>query len=550
MHRRLFHRLILLAIVSGLLAACNQATAEPTPTVEPMPTATPTGELPWWNDRVFYEIFVRSFYDSDGDGTGDLQGVIEKLDYLNDGDPDGGDDLGITGIWLMPVMQSPSYHGYDVIDYTTIEEDYGTNEDFLRLIEEAHNRDIVVIVDLVLNHTSIEHPWFEASRQGDPDYADFYIWQDENPGYNGPWSQQVWHELDGRFYYGVFWDGMPDLNYRNPAVTEQMESVTRFWLEEMGADGFRLDAIKHLIENGAIQENTPDTLDWFTGYDDFIDSIDPDALTVGEVWSATSDVVKYVDGRVDIAFEFNLAEAFITAAQRRNNKLAYRGLSDVLAAYPDGQYATFLANHDQYRVMSQLLGDDEAGKVAATMLLTAPGVPFIYYGEEVGMLGEKPDERIRTPMQWAGGETGGFTTGTPWEALSDEVDTRNVAVEEADPDSLLNHYRRLIGLRNAYEAMRVGDTYLVESDHDAVYAILRYVEGEAVLVVVNLAVEPVGDYGLTLSAGPLGAVSNVEALLGEGELVVPDVTPGGGFSYYRPLPELPARGSLILLLGE
>ncbi|MBN1965655.1 MAG: alpha-amylase, partial [Anaerolineae bacterium] len=173
--------------------------------------------LPWWNDRVFYEVFVRSFYDSDGDGIGDLRGLIERLDYLNDGDPATTDDLGITGIWLMPIAQSPSYHGYDVTDYYTIEEDYGTNADFLELMGAAHARGIVVIVDLVMNHTSSEHPWFVASAAGDPAYTDWYLWRDDNPGYVSPWGSPTWHLADnGRYYFGLFWSGMPDLNYMNP----------------------------------------------------------------------------------------------------------------------------------------------------------------------------------------------------------------------------------------------------------------------------------------------------------------------------------------------
>ncbi len=189
--------------LSGINEPVEMASA---PEIEtPEPVAAPQEDLPWWNDRVFYEIFVRSFYDSDGDGIGDLRGVIEKLDYLNDGDPTTTTDLGITGIWLMPVAQSPSYHGYDVTDYYTIEEDYGTNEDFQELIQAAHDRGIAVIVDLVLNHTSSQHPWFIASEEGDPQFADWYIWSDDPPAYKGPWGQNVWHKRGDRYFFGLFW---------------------------------------------------------------------------------------------------------------------------------------------------------------------------------------------------------------------------------------------------------------------------------------------------------------------------------------------------------
>ena len=197
------------------------------------------GGLPekWWNDRVFYEVFLRSFQDSDGDGIGDIPGLIDRLDYLNDGDPETDSDLGITGIWLMPPAEAHSYHGYDVTDYYAIERDYGTLDDMRRLIREARRRGIAVIVDMVLNHSSSRHPWFIQSRTGEQAYADWYIWEDENPGYMGPWGAVAWHPAGGRHYYGVFWDGMPDLNLLNPAVTAEMYDIAAFWLRDIGVDG-------------------------------------------------------------------------------------------------------------------------------------------------------------------------------------------------------------------------------------------------------------------------------------------------------------------------
>lgn len=242
---------------------------EPTPTVmpePPQPTTSGSDSLPWWNERVFYEVFVRSFKDSNSDGIGDLRGLIEKLDYLNDGDPATSDDLGVTGIWLMPVAESPSYHGYDVTDYRTIEKDYGSNADFKELIEQAHQRGMVVIVDMVMNHTSSEHPWFIKASIPGSKTENWYIWSPTDPGYMSPWDSPVWHRGRGGdaenmrtfhaltdYYYGLFWEGMPDLNYNNGAVTEKMFDILRYWLDEMGADGFRLDAVRHLIEDGGIQ---------------------------------------------------------------------------------------------------------------------------------------------------------------------------------------------------------------------------------------------------------------------------------------------------------
>ncbi|MEZ4519401.1 MAG: alpha-amylase family glycosyl hydrolase, partial [Chloroflexota bacterium] len=424
---------------------------QPTPLPPPGPRKTADdGDLPWWNDRTFYEVFVRSFQDSDGDGIGDLQGLIDRLDYLNDGDPATTDDLGVTGIWLMPIAQSPSYHGYDVTDYFTIEEDYGTNEDFQRLLEEAHKRGIAVIVDLVMNHTSSEHPWFlDARRPGSP-HESWYIWDTMPDFWFNPWGGVAWHQIGLRYYFGMFWEGMPDLNYRNGEVTDEMYDIIHFWLDDMAVDGFRLDAIRHLIEDGEVQANTPETHAWLQGFYNYVHDLNPDALTVGEVWDETAAVVPYVGDEVDIAFEFQLAEAIIDSLLIRNNTAVYTAWEGILGQYPAGQYAPFLTNHDQDRIINQLRGDEAAAKVAAGLVLTSPGVPFIYYGEEIGMSGVKPDEQIRTPMQWGINEAGGpaFTSGEPWEPLQANWATRTVESQVADPASLLSTYRTLIHLRN------------------------------------------------------------------------------------------------------
>ncbi len=503
----------------------------------------------WWNDRVFYEIFVRSFYDSDGDGIGDLQGVISQLDYLNDGDPNTTDDLGITGIWLMPIMQSPSYHGYDVTDYFIVEEDYGTNQDLIDLIDAAHERGIAVIIDLVINHTSSQHEWFIASAQGDPDYADWYVWADENPNFSGPDSQRVWHPRHGRYYYGLFWDGMPDLNYENETVTAEMQAISQYWLEEMGVDGFRLDAIKHIVEEGSNQESTPSTLAWLEGYSTFIDSIAPDALTVGEVWQSSYAASQYVNnGSVDMVFEFDLATAWVQSAVSGNGAGANTIQNRVVDLYPEGQYATFLTNHDQNRVMSQLRGNVDAARVAASFLLTAPGVPFIYYGEEIGMMGQKPDERIRTPMQWSDDPiTAGFTSARrPWEPLSTGADSGvTVADQWNDPDSLLSYYRTLIQLRNTHSALSNGMYIPVDTDSNKVYAFLRQTEEETLLILINPDDRPVSRYALTLEEASVPG-NNLTFLLGEGDFVMPELNDNLGFTDYVPFAELPAYGVWII----
>ena len=211
---------------------------------------------------------MRSFADGNGDGIGDFRGLTAKLDYLNDGNPATTNDLGVTGIWLMPIFDSPSYHGYDVIDYTKVEADYGTSADFAAFLAAAHKRGIKVILDLTLNHTSDQNPWFVASATGKGPYADWYIWSKTNPGYFGPDNQIVWHQLGNqdRWYYGIFSEHMPDLNLANPAVTAQMDAVAKHWLADVGVDGFRLDAAKYLVEDGQKQANTQSTLDWLARF--------------------------------------------------------------------------------------------------------------------------------------------------------------------------------------------------------------------------------------------------------------------------------------------
>ncbi|MFN2188543.1 MAG: alpha-amylase family glycosyl hydrolase [Candidatus Promineifilaceae bacterium] len=502
---------------------------------------------PWWNDTVFYEVFVRSFQDSDGDGVGDIPGLIERLDYLNDGDDKTSEDLGVTGLWLMPIMESPSYHGYDVVDYLQVDEEYGTEDDFKRLIQEAHERGIRLIVDLVLNHTSREHPWFEEARDPDSDLRDWYIWSEDDPGYTGPWGEEVWHRSGGDYYYGVFWEGMPDLNYENPQVTEEMVDVARFWLEDMGADGFRLDAIKHIIEEGAVQENSDSTHEWLEGFFTFYKDVNPDALAVGEAWTSTDQVLEYTGDEVDVAFQFDLAQAILDTSQTGLARHYLDEMTQVVNSYPPGQYAAFITNHDQNRVMSQLQEEEGAAKVAASLLLTSPGVPFIYYGEEIGMTGTKPDENIRRPMQWSSDNFRvGFTSGSPWRRPSKDYEERSVDLQADDPESLLSHYRSLIQLRNEHEALRIGDWTLVDTGHDELVSFLRHTDSETLLVLINASSDPIADYDLGLESGPLAGDETASIIFGSGALSQLDISDGGGFSDYQPLERLDPYGTYIV----
>ncbi len=513
---------------------------------------TPTSH--WWNERVFYEIFVRSFFDSDSDGIGDLRGVIEKLDYLNDGDPNTTGDLGITGIWLMPITVSPTYHGYGVSDYTEIDPDYGTMEDMRALIAAAHERGIAVIIDLVINHTSNQHPWFQASAAGDPEYADWYIWADDDPGYRGPDGQTVWHPFGNRFYYGIFDSSMPDLNLNNPDVTAALYEIARFWLEDVGVDGFRIDAIKHLIEDGQTQVNTPATHAWLSAFDDYVDSVNDRALTVGEVWSSTFDADNYVDdSEVDMTFDFELANALLQSAQSQRSAGAASITDRDFGLYPGNQFGIFLTNHDQNRVMSQLTGNVDAAKTAASMLLLGPGVPFLYYGEEIGMEGEKPDERIRTPMQWyETSTTAGFTADNrPWQTLGEGNEMGiSVASQVGDPNSLLTHYRELISLRNAHPALQHGSYTAIDCNARSVYSFLREDGDERLLVLINLSDDPVEEIDCEARESSLSHSYTATVIFGGAQEAsgLNGFEEDGGFSGYVPVISLPPYSTTVIQL--
>jgi alpha-amylase len=504
---------------------------------------------------VFYEVFVRSFADSNGDGIGDLRGLTERLDYLNDGDPATTDDLGITGIWLMPVAEATSYHGYDVTDYRAIEADYGTTEDFRDFMAAARERGIAVIVDLVLNHTSVDHPWFQASRDPGSPYADWYRWEDAHPGYAGPDGRPAWHADGDRFYYGQFWSGMPDLDLTNPEVTAELEDVARYWLEDLGVDGFRLDAIKHLVEEGQAQIDTPATIAWLEAFRETVRSIRPDALVVGEVYGPTLAAARYVPAAVDITFDFELAGKILQGATIGEAPSLTGHQQDVLRRYAGGDYAAFLTNHDQVRAMSRL-NDLAAARAAASVLLTNPGVPFLYYGEEIGMEGGKPDERIRTPLPWTATPPGfGFTDGEPWEPLQPGWETANLAAQADDGASLLSHYRSLIRTRDALPALRAGTLMPLASTAATVYAFLASRDGETVAVIVNLGTDDVSDYELALESDAACGLTRASVAYADGLGSVAAVRPpmvgtDGTIAGWRPVEVLPARSTLVLTLDR
>lgn len=522
-------KLITLFLLTSILIGCTPATPTtlpPTPEPDPAQEATAAPETEpaaWWRDAVFYEIFVRSFQDSDGDGIGDFNGIVQRLDYIQ--------ELGANALWLMPIHPSPSYHGYDVLNYYAVNPEYGTMDDFRNLLTEAHERGIRVIIDLVLNHTSSQHPFFvDANRDINSPYRDWYIWSNETGNY--------WHQGNGGNYYGFFWGGMPDLNYRNPEVTAQMEEVTRYWLEDIGVDGFRIDAAKHLIEEGAKIENTEATHEWFKEFYTFYKSIEPDAYTVGEVYGAGAFLATKYAGQTDHIFNFELASGFVNSVAGESNTGINGAWAFTLKDIGDGNYATFLTNHDQNRVMSVLNGNEQKAKLAAVLLLTSPGTPFIYYGEEIGMQGRKPDEDIRLPMQWNADVNAGFTTGTPWRMPDASYTQVNVAAQEKDPGSLLNLYRMLTRLRAEHPVLRDGNLTVLETGNSGVYAILRHSDSEDVLILINLKGTPVFEYSLGLPDAILAdGTHTVTSLLDTTQANNLNIT-GGMFTGYRPLAEL------------
>lgn len=480
-----------------LLAGCTSAPPAESPaalqSLQPFP---PKVEGP---TNVYYEVFVRSFADSNNDGIGDLNGLTDKLDYL--------DRLGVDGLWLMPIQPSPSYHGYDVTDYYGIHPDYGTMEDFKRLIAEAHKRDIRILMDLVVNHSSVEHPWFvDSAASKESPYRNWYTWVDDaesaRPA-DGATGSAPWHETENGQYLGVFWGGMPDLNFDNPEVRKEMVAVGQYWLKE-GVDGFRLDAAKHIFGDFKSTIATPAVQGknkaWWQEFRQGMNAVNPEAYLVGEVWDGASIVAPYLDNALDSAFNFDLAGTLLGAATSESGASIGFTLSrmhEYFAKTSNGKFvdAPFLSNHDQTRVMSAVGNNVDHAKLAASLLLTMPGNPFIYYGEELGMSGMKPDEKLREPFPWAA--EAGKSGETTWESSSYRAEGVSVEEQEEAPDSLLNHYRTLISWRAMEKPLREGTIASYDTDNPSLTSYVRASGEEQVLVVHNMSKEP---QSLTLQA--------------------------------------------------
>jgi glycosidase len=482
------------------------------------------GDTTWWTGAVCYEVFVRSFQDSDADGIGDLQGLIDRLDHLNDGQP-GGDDLGVTCLWLMPAFPSPSYHGYDVTDYYAINPDYGSIANFDRLVQQANDRGIHILLDLPLNHTSSQHPWFIDAANSQSVYRDWYVWEEAEPDYAGPWGQDVWHEAPGGdgFYYGVFTPEMPDLNFENPEVSAEAERIMAFWLDR-GVDGFRFDAVRHLIENGTVQEDTPQTHAWLAELRSFLDERYPEAFVIGEVFGAGSFALGpyYDPEQLNAYFQFEIAYQILSAADAGGPGGLRAIVQDAAEAEPDQPWGTFLTNHDQERVMTFLDADLDKAKLAAIALLTLPGLPFIYYGEEIGMTGGKPDPRIRTPMQWSRDPEQGFSVAEPWEPPQDNAAWLTVENQHGDPESLLSLYQRLIELHTARPSLSSGAFIPFTGTPSNLLAYARQEGSELTVVILNFGADPADLRSLEHDSAAVPA-GDYAAVILLGGMTVPDL---------------------------
>ena len=412
--------------------------------------------------RTTYEIFVYSFYDSDGDGIGDLKGVTKKLDYINDGDDATDTDLGCNEIWLMPVSPSPTYHKYDVTDYKDIDPQYGTIEDFDELVDECHKRGINVILDLVLNHTSVEHPWFKASSEAP--YNDYYNFSTEpQDGYEAFAGSDLYYEAR-------FWSGMPDLNLDNEAVRDEIKDITQFWIDH-GVDGFRLDAVSYYY-TGDDSKN----IEFLTWLNDTVKSQKEDAYIVGECWTNSSTYLKYYKSGVDSFFDFDFAgsEGTIAGVARGTSAAANYGkalekIESQLAEISDTAIdAPFYTNHDMARSAGYYTGKGSQDKIklAGALNLLMTGNAFIYYGEELGMKGSGKDENKRAPMQWSSTDLTGMCNGP---ADMDKFDMKYPALDEqaADEYSIFNYYKAAIKLRNMFPVIARGKTVVVDSLSDS-----------------------------------------------------------------------------------
>ncbi len=451
------------------------------------------------NYRTYYEVFVYSFYDSDGDGIGDLQGLISKLDYINDGDDTTDTDLGCNGIWLMPINPSPTYHKYDVVDYYEIDPVYGSLDDFKQLLAECDKRGIRVILDLVLNHSSSQNPWFVEAcdylkelGDGEPDpeacpYFDYYHFTKE------PYAACYQVEGTDWYYEAQFWSEMPDLNLDSEALRGEIEQIAKYWLD-MGAGGFRLDAVKEYYTE-SIQDNIA-FLDWFT---DIVKGQKEDAYLVGEAWLNMSGYSQYYASGIDSLFDFAFAGADgIISKVLHGSSAARYGETAASLEETFGQYnedyidAPFYTNHDMARSAGYYVGESALNqvKMAGAMNLLMNGSAFLYYGEELGMKGSGKDENKRAPMYWSmNADSEGMCDG-PADMEAFEMKYESLEEQEQDADSIYQYYKKVIKIRNQNPEIARGDvTYLEDASNENFCVLKKTWEGSELVLVFHTKAE-------------------------------------------------------------
>jgi len=428
-------------------------------------------------NRNFYQIFVGSFRDSDGDGIGDLLGIVEKLDYLSE-------TLGVQGIWLTPIHPSPTYHKYDVMDYFAIDPDFGTMEDFELLIYEANARNIVIILDFVINHTSSQHPWFLAALEeirtgAEPFYKDFYVFV-EQPSGSGYYP--TYNDL---FYHAHFWSEMPDLNLDNEYLREEIRNIARFWLDK-GVSGFRLDAVPHIFPSQQAKN-----IEFWTWFKDMCREIYEDVFLVGEVWSHRQEILPYfATGMSFFNFPFAGHDGIINVHLRSRDGAGLaaeieRFDAEIRAINPDAVNSIFLSNHDTGRSAGWLI-EPNRQRLAAAIYLLIPGNPFIYYGEEIGMFGSGVDPNLRAGMFWSTTDSTGIPDNPPG---SGDVRPPDYGVAEQldDPSSLLNYYRAILALKAEHQD--IFDSIALKVEVESRY--IAAIRTGNVIVMHNLSDEPV-----------------------------------------------------------
>lgn len=538
MKKRILSAVLTGVLLVGLVFGADYAASHPAEAKLDMENATALSLMQQLNTadenviddkyRTFYEVFVYSFYDSDGNGIGDLQGLIDKLDYINDGDPETDTDLGCNGIWLMPIMPSSTYHKYDVTNYEEIDPSYGTLDDFKTLITECHKRGINVIIDLVMNHTSSHHKWFREASQylkslpegAEPDasecpYVDYYNFSKErNGGYN---------QLEGTdwYYESQFWSEMPDLNWDNDAVKAEFEDVAKFWLD-LGVDGFRLDAAKEFYSGN--NEKNIETLKWFN---DMVKAQKEDAYIVGEVWMDSTIYTQYYASGIDSFFDFEFADKDGVIAKTVNgiSKAASYGknlvnIQDLLKKSSDTAIdAPFYTNHDMARGAGYYSGDNSAAqtKIAQAMNLLMTGNAFLYYGEELGMKGAGKDENKRAPMYWSLDENATGMCDGPKDMEPIKMKYDSLEEQEKDGNSIYNYVKQVIALRNQYPAIARGEVAFDEGISDTnICAIQKTYEDEKLTIVFNISAE---SQTVDLTKSSLGVAAEDTDLQIAGELI-------------------------------